>query len=141
MRNLDQLEVVEYQLDRYAPFKNNSPIIDVILKRVRKELPEKWLIYDSAYLLNKQGEWVTAFKPSEPFYDNCFFDTAEEALRFWEENHCVSRFESIRKTHGMDRSGQPFERADTGIEWFGVEGDAGDDQELGGTLTLRVTLQ
>lgn len=76
-------------VDAYL-LKERSPMRYIRLVRMPYRGGVRWAIRDETdnYVLTKDKKWMTEPSPSnreEGYYQLCRWDTAEEALAFWEE--------------------------------------------------------
>ncbi len=88
--NLAELQVVSYELEFDA-----SRNADVRLEMARGVECVRWAIRDHGACLNKKGEWEYEPMPSsrdDAFFERCRWDSAEEALAFWQSSGVRSRF-------------------------------------------------
>lgn len=92
---LSDLKVSEYILDEW------NDLIDVHLERRMGFHGEKWAIIEKGACLSKDGVWEFEPIPSsrdDEFLLRCRFDTAEQALLFWNTSRAKSRFEHYRNS-------------------------------------------
>jgi hypothetical protein len=86
------LEVATYFLD--CDHTGRGPQ-HVTLEAVYGFDGKRWAVREAEMCLNKSGGWEWEPQPSsrdDEFYARCRWATAEEALAFWRERGCASRF-------------------------------------------------
>lgn len=92
---LKDLVVNQYRLDSFG-----NGTIDIVLQRCQQEDgSSNWKIAEKGFVLNCNGEWEFESIPSsrtDAYFKRTRFDTAEEALDFWNKIDVRSRFERYR---------------------------------------------